>query len=289
MKLVILIIVLIIQISIKNTIGEVINSIDGNILQVPLQHQTNTEQSFISNSNECLIKNDKHPKDYLYATKEKENYLVNQNLKDTFMNHFTNNRKVYLYPFTQVNMFNRLRWRIVPFVFKENNDVNGNNESDDSNYEEIENISNEGQNIQNFNFDNLNELIEESKMYYFIISTIYDEYLCASSLHTNDIFKTRRLVQAQKLDKKKAFSEKSCMWRIEKVKSRDKLSAKSSYHIWNVKYNEPLYAASSFFNTNEYGRSIYTWYKKPNSDQFKWSFNCQNSSIQNVIKLKTYF
>lgn len=285
--LAILKVVLISQILIDYTKEETVNFIDGNVpfQQQQQQQQTVPIQSFaslLSNSNECLIKNDKYPKDYLYATKEKENYLANHNLKDTFMNHFSNSRKVYVYPFTHVNMFERLRWRIVPFVLKENDvdeDNDENYENDNVNGDEIEDIPNEEKANTKITFENLNEISEESKMNYFIISTIYDEYLCASSLHTNDIFKTRRLVQAQKVDKKDISSEKSCMWRIEQVKQKNK-SAKSSYHIWNVKYNEPLYAASSFFNTNEYGRSIYTWYKKPNSDQFNWNFNCQNITLK---------
>jgi hypothetical protein len=286
--LILLIVALITQISVNITKSEGINYVDGNPNQFLLQQPVSIQSfaSIISKSNECLIKNDKYPKDYLYATKEKENYLVNHNLKDTFMNHFSNKRKVYVYPFTHVNMFDRLRWRIVPFLLNQKN-----NEKDEISDDEMEKTSNEELKDQKNNFEILNELIEESNMYYFIISTIYDEYLCASSLHTNDLFKTRRLVQAQKLDKKDVALDKSCMWRIEQVKQKYKsllTAARPSFHIWNVKYNEPLYAASSFFNTNEYGRSIYTWYNKPNSDQFNWNFNCQNSSIKNVIgKYKT--
>ena len=99
-----------------------------------------------------------------------------------------------------------------------------------------------------------------------------NQYLCASPTHTNMFFKTRRKVFTHTIDDLDELNKRlDCMWKFEKFSNQMK-----SFIIWNVKYKEPLYAASSLFYEMELGRNVYTWHKKPDSDQFHWNLHCMS-------------
>ena len=101
-----------------------------------------------------------------------------------------------------------------------------------------------------------------------------NKYLCASSHHL-DRFKLRRIVYLSNY-----FEKEACEWKLEKVISKsnqdeDQLGMRS--YITNVKYNEPLYAASYFFKKDQFKRNPYLWHnekEKFKSKQFEWMIEC---------------
>jgi hypothetical protein len=71
---------------------------------------------------------------------------------------------------------------------------------------------------------------------FYIVNGQYIEFLCASTDHL-EITKRRRKIYTLNLDETKVQDE--CKWRLDPVKTRN-----DGYVIWNLKYKEPLYAAS---------------------------------------------
>ncbi len=113
---------------------------------------------------------------------------------------------------------------------------------------------------------------------FLIKSVMYqDEYLCASWLHTNDLLKTRRKVFTLKVNQSTHEFDRVCLWTFEKQKlgKRELNVQHRPLVIWNVMWKEPLYAASSIFNTNLWARSVFMWHRKPDSFQFYWHLSCQ--------------
>jgi hypothetical protein len=73
---------------------------------------------------------------------------------------------------------------------------------------------------------------------YYIINGQYIEFLCASSDHL-ELTKRRRKIYTLYLDETKV--EDDCKWRLDPVNTH-----KDGYVIWNLKFKEPLYAASRY-------------------------------------------
>ena len=112
---------------------------------------------------------------------------------------------------------------------------------------------------------------------YIIKNSKYDEYLCSSARHQSALFKKRRNVYTRRVNDKKMKwmlnrNDVSCIWRIDNI--QDQVYMDHRYLIWNVKYNESLYAASSLFTTVNDERSVFTWFDQPDSDQFYWLIHC---------------
>lgn len=106
-----------------------------------------------------------------------------------------------------------------------------------------------------------------NNMTYFYVSNFYyiGEYLCGSNDHV-DRLRYRRKVYLERNEKRE-----NCLWRF----SRAKNTNKPTFNIWNLKYNQSLYAASFFFKTSTSNRrNIFLWAKKPDSNQFNWDINC---------------
>ncbi len=120
------------------------------------------------------------------------------------------------------------------------------------------------------NFSNLRwSLIETTNgsQQYFMKSLNHDDNLCATSIHA-DNFHLRRTVIRLKLN----TGWDICKWKIQKLNSN---TSNRTYTITNVFYNEPLYAASFFFQTKAGKREIFLWHKKDfNSKKFKWIIEC---------------
>lgn len=83
------------------------------------------------------------------------------------------------------------------------------------------------------------------------------------------IFNPRRPIALHKLSPA-TLERPECMWSLQHAEAEKP----DRYHIWNKRYNEPLYAASSLFKTAKSQRNIYTWSSTPNSRQFIWSLIC---------------
>jgi hypothetical protein len=222
----------------------------------------NNIESAPSKAYECLIKNGKYIFDYLYASKQKDSFFINKKTKDNILNRFSNNRQVLIFPFTMINNYEKIKWKLIP--------------------------------VKNVN-------LKYSNQTYFIKNQLYmDEYLCAAKLHVNILFKTRRKVYTQRFNHSitdlnhNGTKHYECMWRF--IKTGFHLN---EFELWNVMYDEPLYAASAFFSTSELGnlihscfisfpyfmysdiikkgKSVYTWHSEPDTDQFNWHVNCKIS------------
>ena len=201
---------------------------------------------------DCLIKNQKYQFEYLYSANDEDDSLLSKNYQ----------------------------------IYEENKDEKV---IDKRKFE-----TNDNDDVEN---KNTNNVVKESRQaYVYPLGLIYDydlikwsiipsaltnqsfhiksknnnQYLCASPTHTNMFFKTRRKVFTHTIDDLDELNKRlDCMWKFEKFSNQMK-----SFIIWNVKYKEPLYAASSLFYEMELGRNVYTWHKKPDSDQFHWNLHC---------------
>jgi hypothetical protein len=203
---------------------------------------------------ECVLHNQEYKYEYLYVTRE-----TDESISDTtklFTLH-----KVYTYPLIHLNDFDRIKWR----------------------FELIKNQANDT---------------------YYLINLKYNEYLCATDSHSDYFFMRRKVNTARpkskyfieaeyddKMNEKENNDEvegeesdydissleddewkKKCEWKFESIDEN-----KKNYIIWNVFYQEPLYAASGLFKPlNNHNRNIFTWYGLPNSNQFVWRVDCNS-------------
>jgi hypothetical protein len=110
--------------------------------------------------------------------------------------------------------------------------------------------------------------IEKMNDTFMISNSFFDEYLCSVNYHI-DLFNHRRIIGTfdLKKDEYDLNSIKKCMWRLQKKE-------KNEFLIWNLKYKESFYAASSFFKNIKQMRNVYTYYSKPDSKQFLWKISC---------------
>jgi hypothetical protein len=107
----------------------------------------------------------------------------------------------------------------------------------------------------------------ENSTYFYMSNFYYSEYiLCATSDYVG-ILGLRRKVGLESFQMKN-----DCLWRFEKIARKKKTT---SFYIWNLKYNQPLFAASFFFKMAETNRrNVYLWSNKPDSTQFNWDIDC---------------
>jgi hypothetical protein len=113
------------------------------------------------------------------------------------------------------------------------------------------------------------EPVDATNQTFLIKNQKYNEYLYASSLHSS-FFNSRRKVFTwlYKINNK----DDSFRWRLKDVDVNS-----NKYEIWNVKFDEPLFAASYFFRHDNLRRNVFTWNKKqPDSKQFNWIVSCRN-------------
>ena len=103
-----------------------------------------------------------------------------------------------------------------------------------------------------------------------IISNYKYEHICASHIHS-DQFYYRRRVNLNLINKHSLITNEKCMWKF--IPSTD--GSKNVYNIWNVYYDEPLYAANHFYKTaKSNSRAVFLWYSTPDSKQFNWEVYC---------------
>lgn len=107
------------------------------------------------------------------------------------------------------------------------------------------------------------EPVERQKDTYFIRNYKYNEYLQANSGQDSH----RKFISTEKLIRN---LDKSFMWRFKKVSN-------DVYTIWNVKYDEPLFAVSDKENGFSLRRSVFTEPHIENKDLHKyWVLKCRN-------------
>ena len=111
---------------------------------------------------------------------------------------------------------------------------------------------------------------------FFLKSSFYGDYLCASFKFA-DYFHTRRLlvkVDDDSNDQNKLLD--NCKWKINRIDS--KKSTITTYSIMNVHFNQPMYAASYFFQRKIDQRDVFLWHNKKNvnSKKFKWIIDCKS-------------
>jgi hypothetical protein len=107
------------------------------------------------------------------------------------------------------------------------------------------------------NFDEIKwNLIQVNGMNdtFFIMSYLFDEYLCSSNVHM-DYFKMRRKVNLIKMDDERLANEKNCMWKFQSFEASE-----NKFVVWNLNFYEPLYAASALFKNFKSNRNIFTWH-----------------------------
>jgi hypothetical protein len=104
---------------------------------------------------------------------------------------------------------------------------------------------------------------------FFIKNAEFNEYLYASSTHAG-ITGSRRRIYTWKWSNDNFENRKAFMWTLKKA------DGSSSYHIWNVNYNQPLYAGSFWQKQDSIRRNVYTWFTAPDSKQFNWQIKCKD-------------
>jgi hypothetical protein len=198
---------------------------------------------------DCLIKNEKYQFEYLYAASDEDDALINKNYK---VHESLNDEEKIIEKKT-----------------------NFENEDDNNNSINMIYVSRQAYVYPLgliYDYDlikwSIIPISTPKNQTFYIRNKLNNQYLCASQSHTNSFFKTRRKVFTHSivdhLDQRP-----ECMWKFEKFQNKMKL-----FIIWNVKYSEALYAAGSLFYDMELGRNVYTWHKKPDSNQFYWNLHC---------------
>jgi hypothetical protein len=118
-------------------------------------------------------------------------------------------------------------------------------------------------------FNNLRWSLIETKNQsgqFYLKSSYFGDYLCATFMF-GDIFRMRRKVIRHKLNPN-AKRLDNCKWMIKHIDSK---TSNNTYLITNVFFEEPLYAATYF-----YQKGVYLWHKKNvNSKKFQWIIDCK--------------
>lgn len=114
------------------------------------------------------------------------------------------------------------------------------------------------------------EPVKGLKNIFYLKNLRYDEYLFAGDRVPKFIFfdSNMRFVNTEK---NLSPSDEKFMWKFEQLNNR------GSYLIFNVGYNEPLFANFQITKDN-IRRDVLTWYKEPNGVQFRWNVKCKNDA-----------
>jgi hypothetical protein len=118
--------------------------------------------------------------------------------------------------------------------------------------------------------DNLEHTYYLKNMYF------NDYYLHALKFSDSILFQQRRSVVLNLMHSRE---DSTFMWRLEnKTASLDNLDYNNGmdlFRIWNLKYDEALYAANFFFKKTNSKRKVFTWHNHPDTNKkFDWHLNC---------------
>ena len=173
---------------------------------------------------ECLIYNDEYKHEYLFTSDQLDP-------ADYYK------RKVYTYPLQHVDVFDLIKWHLIPI-----------GDSNDTFY------------IMNSHF---NEYLCAS-----------DFHLDLFELRRK--VSTSKLNDAKSMDEHKNCEWRLEPVIDEISMVADEIEKLNRFIIWNVAHREPLYAASTLFKTLKNTRNVFTWHSIPNSKQFVWHVDCMS-------------
>ena len=132
-----------------------------------------------------------------------------------------------------------------------------------------------GQNFDYTEYDHkgiwLMEQVPNRNDVFFMKNLRYDEYMYAGDRVPDFLWikSNSRYVHTQK---QKVDNDELFMWRFEA------LNTKSTYNVYNVKYNEPLYAIET---SHRIRRDVFTWFKMADNLHFNWNVKCKNDRTLN--------
>ncbi len=108
---------------------------------------------------------------------------------------------------------------------------------------------------------------------YYITNVKYNQHLCASHIYADfsRSTKKRRLVELSTINRDSLITNKKCIWKPEQLNQNDQ------FYLWNLYYKESLYAASVIKFSKKNDRSVFLWYKDPDSMQFVWYIYCSKA------------
>ena len=116
----------------------------------------------------------------------------------------------------------------------------------------------------------------------FLIRNVeYGEYLHASRFRASLLLPHRRLVYMWKSSSSASkhneiSSDESYMWTFKEPFGGEPWSSEHlRVTLWNVKFNEPLFA-TGLHGKQMLSRDVFTWHKAPDSKQFNWFVKCRD-------------
>ncbi|CAF0903904.1 unnamed protein product [Brachionus calyciflorus] len=116
------------------------------------------------------------------------------------------------------------------------------------------------------------EPVPDRQNVFYLKNLRYEEYLYAGDPQRAIFFIVTTNNRNVHTKKEKPVNDETFMWRFEQLNKR------GTYHIFNVKYNEPLFAGGRSHN-DDIRRSVLTWYKTPDGSQFYWNVKCKNDKL----------
>ena len=118
---------------------------------------------------------------------------------------------------------------------------------------------------------------------FFMHNAEYGEYLHASAFHTS-LLRHRRFVYMWKWSSSASRqheidSDEAYMWTLKEPFGEG--GGEGGYEhllvtVWNVKFNEALYATSRHHRERMFSRHVFTWHNAPDSKQFNWFLKCRD-------------
>jgi hypothetical protein len=107
-----------------------------------------------------------------------------------------------------------------------------------------------------------------------------NQYLCASNQLQKMSLDDRLLIKLSTIKHFDQFHNYDCYWTFEKVYVKKTIDgfkeSESAFMIKNMLVNEPMYAASMFFNTGWYKRSVFLYLPKKSIilEKCLWNIDC---------------
>lgn len=109
------------------------------------------------------------------------------------------------------------------------------------------------------------------------------EYMRGTDSFQEFIFKKNRGVFVEKINNQ--FDDESFMWTLYRVPNTH------LYHIWNVKFNLPLYTREYYSSRRDHNDNVKServlivsmWNDKPYSEQFDWLLRCRDNVLPNLV------
>ena len=246
-------------------------------IKTSLPSLTNDKSSY-----SCIINNVKYRNEYLYASFDQDmSSLINNNNNNSHLD-LVKYRKLYTNELNSPNILRnkQLFWSIEPADPEYHSNNNINNDSNDNNN----------------NIETIDEYYSE-RLYYITNYLFKNEYLCAMSLESESSEKRHiGLIKMDMFDDEETFDPRKCLWKLDHIpvdvvtaadsnvvesksnNNNNNADRDNNYMIWNIYYQEPIYAASFHFDNNKrnsFPRNVFTWNRQTASQQSIWNLICK--------------